>query len=282
MSSWRLAVSSSRMADAFVSRFKSLGGEMITEDGVENILIRSGKVTGVVLKSGRTLKAATVIAAVHPLHVVAMLPKDAVKPTYAERVAKLEDTKGLFSVALTVDADAHEAIPYNIYRVYPEEDGAISRGIFHQLRSSGQPGKNILSMITTSSIEEWQQWQETTSGRRGSEYVEAKERKARLLIEEATKLFGRLKGAKILDIYTPLTIRDKVGSPGGSAYGILRSVKQLMKAASLHRTSVEGLFLAGQNSLAPGIMGTTLGSFQAVRRIIGQERFSREVMVDFR
>jgi phytoene dehydrogenase-like protein len=282
MSSWRLACSSSRMADAFASRFKSLGGEMITEDGVEKILVRSGKVSGVVLKSGRTLKAATVIAAVHPLNVVAMLPKDAVKPAYAERVAKLEDTKGLFSVTLAVDADAHEAMPYNIYRIYPEEDGTISRGTFHQLRKSGKPRKNILSMITTSSAAEWRQWQETASGRRGSDYVEAKERKARLLIAEAEKIFGRLRGGEILDTYTPLTIRDKVGSPGGSAYGILRSVKQLLKVASLHRTSVEGLFLAGQNSLAPGIMGTTLGSFQAVRRVIGLERFDREVMVDFR
>jgi all-trans-retinol 13,14-reductase len=281
MSSWRLACSSSRMADAFVSRFASLGGEIVTEDGVERILVRSGKVEGVVLKSGRTMKATTIIAAVHPRNVVDMLPKDAVKPAYAERVSKLEDTKGIFSVAVAVDADAHEALPYNIYRVYPEADGTLSRGIFHQLRSSGQPGKNILSMMTTSGIEEWQQWEETTSGRRGSDYVEAKEKKARRFMEEATKLFGHLKGAKILDIYTPLTIRDKVGSPGGSAYGILRSVKQLMKTASLHRTSIEGLFLAGQNSMAPGIMGTTMGSFQTVRRVIGQERFNREVMVDF-
>jgi phytoene dehydrogenase-like protein len=269
------------MADAFVSHFKSLGGDVITEDGVEKILVQSGKVKGVVLKSGRALKAETIIAAVHPGNVVAMLPKDAVKPAYAERVSKLENTKGLFSVVITVDADAHEALPYNIYRVYPEENGTLSRGTFHQLRISGQPGKNILSMITTSGIEGWQQWKETTSGSRGSDYLEAKEKKARLLISEAVKLFGHLKGLKILDVYTPLTIRDKMGSPGGSAYGILRSVKQLMKASSLHRTSVEGLFLAGQNSMTPGIMGTMLGSFQTVKRIIGQEKFHREVMADF-
>jgi phytoene dehydrogenase-like protein len=281
LSSWRLACSGSQMADAFVSHFKSLGGDVITEDGVEKILVQSGKVKGVVLKSGRALKAETIIAAVHPGNVVAMLPKDAVKPAYAERVSKLENTKGLFSVVITVDADAHEALPYNIYRVYPEENGTLSRGTFHQLRISGQPGKNILSMITTSGIEGWQQWKETTSGSRGSDYLEAKEKKARLLISEAVKLFGHLKGLKILDVYTPLTIRDKMGSPGGSAYGILRSVKQLMKASSLHRTSVEGLFLAGQNSMTPGIMGTMLGSFQTVKRIIGQEKFHREVMADF-
>jgi BioD-like phosphotransacetylase family protein len=54
-----------------------------------------------------------------------------------------------------------------------------------------------------------------------------------------------------------------------------------MKTASLNRTSIKGLFLAGQNSMAPGIMGTTMGSFQTVRNVIGYERFSREVMGNF-
>lgn len=282
LSSWRLACSGSHMSDAFTSTFGSLGGTVVTGDGVKKILVRSGRVTGVVLQSGRVLDAAVVIAAIHPRCVVALLPEGAVRPAYAERIAELENTQGLFSVTLAVDADAHEALPYNIYRVYPEKDGTLSRGIFHQLRGSGQPGINILSMMTTSGIEEWRQWEQTMSGRRDGGYVAAKEKKAREFIAEASTVFGPLKGMKILDIYTPLTIRDQVGSPDGSAYGILRSTRQLMKTASLNRTSVEGLFLAGQNSMAPGVMGTTLGSFQAVKRIIGQERFCREVMEDFR
>jgi phytoene dehydrogenase-like protein len=281
LSSWRLACSSSHMADAFVSRFKSLSGAVVTGDGVERILVQSGRVKGVVLQSGRVLEASLVIAAVHPGSVVAMLPREAVKPTYAERVKQLEDTKGIFSVTVTVDAEAHGALPYNMYRLHSEKDGTPSHGMFCQLRSSGQPGVNILSLMTVSGIEEWQQWKETRSGKRGSGYGEAKEKKAHELIGEAAKLFGRLKGMRILDTYTPLTIRDCVSSPGGSAYGILRSTRQLMKTTSLQRTSIEGLFLAGQNSTAPGIMGTTLGSFQTVKRIIGHERFSRDVMGDF-
>jgi phytoene dehydrogenase-like protein len=278
LSSWRLACSGSRMADAFLSTLGSLGGAVVAGDGVEKILVRSGRATGVVLQSGRVLDAALVIAAIHPRRLVALLPEGAVKPAYVERVAQLEDTKGIFSATLAVDADAHEALPYNIYRLYPEKDGTLSRGIFHQLRRSGQPGINILSMMTTSGIEEWRQWEGTTSERRGSDYGAAKEKKAREFIAEAATVFGPLKGMKILDIYTPLTIRDRVGSPNGSAYGILRSTQQLMKTASLNRTSIEGLFLAGQSSMAPGIMGTMLGSFQTVKRIIGHERFCREVM----
>jgi phytoene dehydrogenase-like protein len=279
LSSWRLACSSSQMADAFLSCLTSVGGEVLTGDGVEKILIESGKVKGIVLESGRTLKAGAIIAAIHPATVAAMLPGDALRASYAERISQLENTKGLFGVNIAVDAGAHAALPYNIYQLY-SEDGVLSRGIFHQLRRSGQEGINLLSMITTSSIEEWNEWTQTASGQRDQDYVDAKEDKARRFIGEATKLFGRLRGAKLLDIYTPLTIRDWVHSPDGSAYGIIRSTRQIMKTAFLKRTLIEGLFLAGQNTLAPGIMGTMLGSFQTVRNIIGHERFSREVIED--
>jgi len=126
-------------------------------------------------------------------------------------------------------------------------------------------------------IDEWRKWEGTTSGRRGEDYVEAKEEKARFFIDEASKLFGHLRGMKILDIYTPLTIRDRVKSPGGSAYGILRSTGQLMKTASLKRTAMVAVSCRSEQPGARGY-GDDAGSFQTVRQIIGHERFTREVM----
>jgi all-trans-retinol 13,14-reductase len=40
---------------------------------------------------------------------------------------------------------------------------------------------------------------------------------------------------------------------------------------------VGGLYFAGQNALAPGVLGTLLGSFQTVRQMIGHDRFSSDV-----
>lgn len=280
-SSWRLACSGSDMAEAFVSRLKSLGGDVETGDGVERILVESGRVKGVVLQSGRVLEGAIIITATHPWILISMLPDAALRPAYVERIAHLANTKGIFAVTCAVDAAAYEALPYNIYRLCAEKDGALSHGLFHQLIKSGQPGINILSMMTTSGIDEWRKWEGTTSGRRGKDYAEAKEEKIKWCINEASKIFGHLTGIQVLDSYTPLTIRDRMNSPEGSAYGILRSAAQLMKAATLRRTSIGGLFIAGQSSMAPGIMGTMLGSFQAVRQVVGHEIFRREVMGDF-
>lgn len=276
LSSWRLIDSGTDMAEAFVSQLQSLGGNIVAGDGVAAIQVEAGRVKGVVLSSGRILQAEVVIAAVHPEKVVSMLPHEMVRPSYRERVAQLENTKGLLGVNATADANSHLALPYNVYRLYPEADGSLMRGIFHQLRESGLPGINLLSMITASDMDEWRPWEKTTSGKRGGDYEAAKEEQALRLVDEAVELFG-LRDINVLDVYSPLTLRDSVNSPDGSAYGIMRTTGQLMKAASLNRTPVKGLFLAGQNRLASGIMGTMLGSFQTVRQMIGHERFIREV-----
>ena len=76
-----------------------------------------------------------------------------------------------------------------------------------------------------------------------------------------------------------MTIRDWVASPNGSAYGVLRSTDQLLKTASLNRTSVKGLYLAGQSVLAPGILGTALGSLMTVKDIVGNEEFKKLVII---
>jgi all-trans-retinol 13,14-reductase len=273
LSAWRLRGRGSDLAEAFVSRFAGLGGSLICNDPAAAILTDGQEVAGVRLASGRVLRGTRVVAAVHPKAVLAMLPEGAVKPRQARRIRDLAETEGLFAASVTVDARIHPALPHNIYRLRADREGWISDGVFHQLRAGGE-GKSLLMMITKSPFSEWRRWEDTTTGRRGSDYREQKIRRADLLLGRAEEVFGSLAGAKIIDTYTPLTIRDWVNSPCGSPYGIMRSARQLPAAAVLHRKLLGGLFFAGQNALAPGIQGTVLGSFQAVRQMIGHDRFA--------
>ncbi|MFT5729626.1 MAG: all-trans-retinol 13,14-reductase, partial [Desulforhopalus sp.] len=104
-----------------------------------------------------------------------------------------------------------------------------------------------------------------------------KKQHAASLVVEAEQMFGTFKGAKILDAYTPLTMRDWVNSPGGSAYGVLRSSSQMLATALLNRTAVKGLYLAGQNVTAPGVIGTIMGSFSTVKLILGTDEFKKMI-----
>ena len=276
-SSWRLKVSGSTMADVFTRRFQELGGKLILNDGCDKIILDEGEVAGVRLNSGTNLGADTVVAAVHPKILLNLLEPDALKSSYRQRIANLKETEGVIAVQISVDASAHPEIDHNIYQRYNDEKELIKDGIFYQLRQSNDKDVNLISIFTRSLYSEWSKWENTISGKRGKDYEEKKLSIGQDLLQKANEVFGSLKNARILDVFTPLTLRDYVNCPEGSCYGVMRSSAQLLKIASLSKPLISGLFLAGQNAVAPGVLGTILGSFNAVRQIIGASRFAEEI-----
>lgn len=278
MSSWRVK-KSSQMVDAFVSRLENLGGKLCCGDGVESIRVESRRVCGVRTVSGMEIDAPVVVGAVHPKVVLAMLPDEAVRPLYRKRISGLKDTYGIMCVHAQLDAPAHPEISHNIFRIDRDEYGNIPDLRYYQIRR--QDEKSVLTILTSGKADLWRKWENTFTGKRGSDYMEAKEGQARNLFKEAEKIFGPLKGCRLLDVYTPLTIRDWVNSPDGSAYGVVRSCDQLFSASLLNRSSIEGLFLAGQSVMAPGIIGTIMGSFQTAKFILGPERFRTSIASAF-
>ncbi len=278
-SAWRLASDSNRMVDVFVNRLQELDGTLLSGDPVRKIRIREKAVTGVVLQSGLELDAPLVVAAVHPRILLNLLTEQDVRPAYRERITQLQDTAGVFAVNLAVDAERHPPWPHNIYRLKTDATGWAREGAFYQL-CRGTGDTNLLTLITGSSIGEWRRWEATKSGRRGNDYEEAKERKADAMVEEVLGICGPFHGLKKLDVYTPLTLRDWRNCPDGSAYGVRRSTQQLMQLVTLQRPAAGGLYLAGQNAWAPGIIGTVLGSFQVLKQIVGVSRFQEELVRD--
>ncbi|MHB8136889.1 MAG: phytoene desaturase family protein [Smithellaceae bacterium] len=275
-SSWRLKDGGGKMADVFAARFTSLGGKLMLNSAARGIHITSGKVTSISAGKGKDLPADAVVAAIHPKTMLGLLDQGALRASLRERILTLEETKGVIAVQAGVDAAAHGEIDYNIYRLHHDKSGFIANGIFYQIRRGNDSGTNLLSIITRSIYEDWSQWENTVSGRRGAAYEEKKMAIARDLLEKAEEVFGPLKNLQILDVFTPLTLRDYMNCPEGSCYGVLRSARQLLKIASLKNLHIDGLYLAGQNTLAPGVLGSILGSFNAVRQLIGDQCFDRE------
>lgn len=278
-SAWRLTSNGAHMADVCVRRLESLGGRVRSSDAVVQIRAEDGSVRGVTLDSGETIDAALVIGAIHPKKVVELLPSENLKASYRRRVQALADTKGMTAVHALVPADRHPAIPHNLFSIRTDARGDATDLIYVQLRPSEQPGQNLLSLLSSGHEPLWERWRHTESGKRGDDYRRAKNEFAHGLLAQTEKIIGPLSGMHLLDVSTPLTIRDWVNSPDGSAYGVMRSTEQLLSGALLNRTSLRGLFLAGQSVMAPGVLGTIIGSLATVQFIVGPERFRREVRI---
>lgn len=278
-SAWRLKSSGAHLADVLQQRLMALGGKIITGRAVQRIDIHKGQVQGVTLDNGEPVAAAKVIAAIHPKIVLDLLGPEDVKPSYRRRITALKDTDGMFSVHALVPRNGHQAIPHNIFSVRTMPNGAVDDVVYLQLRPCERPGYLLLSLLTSGHEALWQPWQHTRSGQRGEDYERLKHSLAHRMIRQVEPITGPYNELELLDVYTPLSIRDWVNSPRGSAYGVMRSSRQLLSAAVLNRTAVQGLYLAGQSIMAPGVLGTILGSLATVKFMIGPERFNRAIQL---
>lgn len=278
-SAWRLTTHGADMADVCVRRLLSLGGQVRCGDAVSRIRTAGGSVQGVTLASGEQLDAPLVIGAIHPKEIVKLLAAEDIKASYRRRIQALTDTHGMAAVHALVPAARHPAIAHNLFSIETETTGDVRDLLYIQLRPSEHPDRNLLSLITSGHDHLWTAWRHTVSGKRGVDYIQAKTDLAHQLLAKAETTLGPLSDLQLLDVSTPLTIRDWVNSPDGSAYGVMRSTGQMLSAALLNRTSLQGLFLAGQNVLSPGILGAILGSLATVQFIIGPERFRKDVRI---
>jgi all-trans-retinol 13,14-reductase len=85
------------------------------------------------------------------------------------------------------------------------------------------------------------------------------------------ELDGRL---QIIEAATPLTMRDWAASPRGSLYGLRHTVDQF---PLLPMTKVEGLLLAGQSVLLPGVLGAVVSAMVACSLVVGLEPLRKEL-----
>lgn len=269
VSAWELGCSGTQMVDAYVERANATGTDLLLGDPVEHVLVRDGHACGVRLKSGRSITCRKMIAAIHPKLVLDMLPRDAVSPEYRRGLEKLEETPGAVCVRLLVDAQQQKSIGYNVYRIHAS-DRTDYNGIFMSLRESGLEGYTTLTIVRGSAYSDWMKWQGTQTGCRGIEYEQAKADIARSMIATARSTLGDLGKYRVLDVSTPLTLRDWAASPQGSVYGLLRSVKNPLQYSMLTRMPVRSLYLAGQNAIAPGLLGVMLSVLRGVGEVVGR------------
>ncbi len=274
LSAWELGCTGKEMADVYAARARETGAELILGDPVEEILVDDGRACGVRMKSGRSLSCKKILAGIHPKLLLPMLSDDALPVAYRQGLQDLAETTGAVCVHLLVAEKAQTAPGYNIFRIH-KIDGVNTDGTFLRVRKSERAGYNLLTIIHGSAYSDWQQWYGTHTGNRGEEYKQAKMKVAQSMIEIAGSVLGPLGDYMILDISTPLTMRDWAASPEGSIYGLMRSVTTDLRYAVLTRMPVRSLYLVGQNAIAPGLLGVTLSVLRGVGEVAGRGKFQQ-------
>jgi len=270
LSACELGSSGIVMADAMADRAREAGVEIILGDSVMAVNVDSRAASGVRLESGTTIAASTIVSGIHPKALARMLPDGALPGSYRAGLDRLEETQGALCVVALVDSALHPPTDYNAFRVQgmPRQE---LQGSYAQLRPSGKPGLTRLTVLNESAYADWSRWHDTRTGRRGAEYRAEKARQGQIALKEAEATIGPIHDAQIIDVWTPLTLRDWVRAPEGGTYGVRHSIRDGLEFLVLARPPLEGLFQVGQNAIAPGLLGTSMGVLRVVGAISGRE-----------
>jgi all-trans-retinol 13,14-reductase len=182
-----------------------------------------------------------IISTVHPkvtMDMVKNLDKKQIR--YKKHIDVLEESPSFFSIFCLIDAK----IEQNLY-FYEEEFISV-------LPSREYEGKTVATILAGSYFSEYENLSKEA-------YKEKKEQECAYHLARVKKLydFGHI---EVIESATPMTKQHYSNGAEGSIYGIMCSAKQKSLSVLMPRTRVQNLYFAGENILAPGLIGAFLGA----------------------
>ncbi len=211
-----------------------------TRSEVSTILQDENGVNALVCKEEKLLYDA-IISTAHPKVTMKMFDTlDKKQKRYKKHIDELEESPSFFSIFCLIDAE----IKSNLY-FYGDEFISV-------LPSRTHNGKTVATILAGSYYSDYEKLSK-------DEYKKTKEKECNYHLQRVKKLydFGNI---EVIDSSTPLTKQHYSNGADGSIYGVLCSAKQKSLSVLMPRTRVQNLYLAGENIIAPGLIGAFLGA----------------------
>ncbi len=283
-----------RLAETMMPIVERAGGKVLHSAKVDRILVEDHRAVGVQLSSGEQIHSPLVIsnAGVQNTFGRLMAADDAGRVGAKEMLDSITDTYCLvgINVGLKGDAEALEIDPANIWW-HPTSDFeanlAAHKADFQQpfpwlfitFPSAKDPaweheyaGKSTVEMYAVTDFEHFAEWQGSQWRKRGEAYEqrknEIKQRLLRSLFEVAPQLE---EAVDVVEVSTPLTYETFVCREHGGFMGIESNPARFNQPWLRSPTSIQGLYLTGQDVTSDGIIGALMGGVIAASAILGKD-----------
>ncbi len=291
-SAWRLRGRGSLITDTLANSIEKMGGVIMKGWQAVEIKEDGGVCSSVeVCRANNTesLFADYIISDLTPQTTLKLLKESSsVRKIFRRRINKLEQTYGFFTLNLRFKKDTVPYVNRNRYYYTPDltsvwdvkDESAKGRVcallITQQVPKEGEKFATYMDILTPMSYGEVAEWADSTVGHRGEEYREFKERKAEECLALAERIIPHLReSVERCYTSTPLTYRDYLGAPEGTAYGIRKDCNSIEKTLLAPKSPLKNLFFTGQNLNLHGILGTSLTALLTCSQILGRESVVR-------
>ncbi len=278
-SSWRLQGDSSQLVDALIHSIRDQGGEIICDAEVTELVEQNGMLTQAVCTDKRIYEGNMFISDVHPAITCSWIKQSIkMRRAFRNRITRLENTFGMCTVSLRLKPQTLPYFNWNhyVYRkpnvwFFPWESGPVG-GVLVSCRvpEDGSKYASQIDLLTPMRWDQCLQWETTTVGHRGETYLQMKRRIADECVALAEEVIPGL-GNTIVERYvsTPLTYRDYLAAPEGTAYGIRKDFRNPLQTMLSTRTPIPNLLLTGQSVMLHGLHGVTMTAFLTCAEILG-------------
>jgi phytoene dehydrogenase-like protein/ferredoxin-NADP reductase len=247
---------SQNLSQAFMATLESLGGEVWLNNGAKKIIVKDGKVKGVIAEDGTEFATQYVVCSANPVTTALQLVgRDNMPGWYLNRLGGWSGGISTFNIYLGLDCacqdvglTVHENFintSYDLDSQYErvrssidyEPDGSALVA-YNTVDPSVSPAGTASVVITQVAYSD--QWMKLQP----SQYAEAKDRFARRVFKVVGKAFPDLMDhIEVMEIGTPLTNMRYSGNPGGSYIGFDENFATNMLSLPM-RGPLEGLYFA--------------------------------------
>ena len=126
------------------------------------------------------------------------------------------------------------------------------------------------SVTTLARLAPWEAWKDLPPSERGDDYEALKREAGQILFETAERSFPGLHDLiEHIEVLTPLDVRDATGNLTGGFAELPCTPARLEQRLAPAKSPVKGLFLAGGDAAALGVIGAAMGGAQAAAAVQG-------------
>jgi len=277
-----------KLTEAIAKGFLDGGGQLHLQTEVEQILVKNGRVEGVVTRDGKVFESSIVISNINP-NLLAKMFSPGRRPALGKRTRNLQYSLSCFILYLATDLDLGSmGFPYfthlrflsdlegeyrMLYRGEVPKNPTLMISIPTLLDPRlAPPGQHLVKVLVTVPYH----YRGTWGSGNAETYQQVKGEFSRGIIERLElKLIPHLREHLLFsEAATPLTLERYTGNERGAMYGLASTPQQMGPWRPSHRALIPGLYQVGHYTRpSHGIVGASLSGLFCARSIL-QERKS--------
>lgn len=277
----RFVGGSSRFADLLADVIKEHGGEVVTGDGVSWVEVNNRQVDYVRTRKGRQYQADWYISDIHPCTLLMLMDEHTFPKAFRDRMNDIPNSYSAFSLYIKMKDGCFPYINHSEYFTsrydtiwnFCCDKASWPMGFLLMTPPEENQGPWSSKVLVTAPMQfdMVKQWENTTVGRRGSDYEEWKQQRTDELLAMVEELHpGFREAIEAVNASSPLTIRDFYGVKEGSICGFSKDCKNITLSQLPVVTKVSNLLLTGQNNNLHGFCGVPLTAITTCEVILGQ------------